>query len=40
MDACFHENSVVDATISPKYYNADAAILFSDILLTYSLGKT
>ncbi len=31
---CLNENSIVDATILPlKYYNIDAAILFSDILL-------
>ena len=41
MDFCLHEKSVVDATILPlKYYNVDAAILFSDILLLpYSLGQ-
>ena len=31
---CFDDLSIVDATILPwKYYNIDAAILFSDILL-------
>ena len=34
IDFCFDENSIVDATMLPlKYYNIDAAILFSDILL-------
>ena len=34
IDFCLDENSIVDATILPlKYYNIDAAILFSDILL-------
>ena len=34
IDFCLHESSIVDATILPlKYYNIDAAILFSDILL-------
>lgn len=34
IDFCLHENSIVNATILPlKYYNIDAAILFSDILL-------
>ena len=34
IDFCLNENSIVDATILPlKYYNIDAAILFSDILL-------
>ena len=41
IDFCLDENSVVDATILPlKYYNLDAAILFSDILLIpYFLGQ-
>ena len=34
VDFCLDENSIVDVTILPlKYYNIDAAILFSDILL-------
>ena len=34
IDFCLNENSIVNATILPlKYYNIDAAILFSDILL-------
>ena len=34
IDFCLDENSIIDATILPlKYYNIDAAILFSDILL-------
>jgi len=34
IDFCLDERSIVDATILPlKYYNIDAAILFSDILL-------
>lgn len=34
IDFCLDQNSIVDATILPlKYYNIDAAILFSDILL-------
>ena len=34
IEFCFDERSIVDATILPlKYYNIDAAILFSDILL-------
>ena len=34
IDFCLDENSIVKATILPlKYYNIDAAILFSDILL-------
>ena len=34
IDFCLDENSIVNATILPlKYYNIDAAILFSDILL-------
>ena len=33
-DFCLDERSIIDATILPlKYYNIDAAILFSDILL-------
>lgn len=38
---CLDESSIVDATILPlKYYNVDAAILFSDILLIpYCLGQ-
>jgi len=34
IDFCLNERSIVEATILPlKYYNIDAAILFSDILL-------
>ena len=34
IDFCLDESSIVNATILPlKYYNIDAAILFSDILL-------
>ena len=34
IDFCLDENSIIDATNLPlKYYNIDAAILFSDILL-------
>ena len=34
IDFCFNEDSIVDATLLPlKYYEIDAAILFSDILL-------
>ena len=34
IDFCLHERSIINATILPlKYYNIDAAILFSDILL-------
>lgn len=34
IDFCLHEKSIINATILPlKYYNIDAAILFSDILL-------
>ena len=38
---CLDENSIVEATMLPlKYYNVDAAILFSDILLLpYCLGQ-
>ena len=38
---CFDERSIIDATMLPlKYYNLDAAILFSDILLIpYCLGQ-
>ena len=38
---CFDETSVVEATILPlKYYDIDAAILFSDILLIpHCLGQ-
>ena len=41
IDFCLDENSIVDATNLPlKYYNIDAAILFSDILLLpYFLGQ-
>lgn len=41
IDFCFNEKSIVDATILPlKYYNIDAVILFSDILLLpYCLGQ-
>ena len=41
IDFCLDESSVVEATILPlKYYNIDAAILFSDILLIpYFLGQ-
>ena len=41
IDFCLDESSVVKATILPlKYYNIDAAILFSDILLIpYFLGQ-
>ena len=42
VDFCLHEQSIVDATILPlKYYDLDAAILFSDILLLpHFLGQT
>ena len=42
IDFCLDQNSIVDATILPlKYYNIDAAILFSDILLIpHFLGQT
>ncbi len=34
MDFCFNEESIIEATLLPlKYYNIDAVILFSDILL-------
>ena len=34
VDFCLDENSIINATMLPlKYYNVDAAILFSDILL-------
>ena len=34
IDFCFDEDSIVEATLLPlKYYNIDAVILFSDILL-------
>ena len=38
---CFSESSIVKATMLPlKYYNVDAAIIFSDILLLpYCLGQ-
>ena len=41
IDFCLDETSIVDATLLPlKYYNVDAAILFSDILLLpYCLGQ-
>ena len=41
IDFCLHEKSIINATILPlKYYNIDAAILFSDILLIpYFLGQ-
>ena len=41
LDFCFSESSIVEATILPlKYYNVDAAIIFSDILLLpYCLGQ-
>ena len=41
IDFCLDEQSIIDATILPlKYYNIDAAILFSDILLIpYFLGQ-
>lgn len=41
IDFCFNEASIVDATILPlKYYNIDAAILFSDILIIpHCLGQ-
>ena len=41
IDFCLNEQSIIDATILPlKYYDVDAAILFSDILLLpYFLGQ-
>ena len=41
IDFCLCEDSIFNATLLPlKYYNLDAAILFSDILLIpYSLGQ-
>ena len=34
IDFCLDESSIINATMLPlKYYNIDAAILFSDILL-------
>ena len=41
IDFCFDEQSIVEATLLPlKYYNIDAVILFSDILLIpHSLGQ-
>ena len=41
IDFCLDEQSIIDATILPlKYYNIDAAILFSDILLVpHFLGQ-
>lgn len=41
IDFCFEENSIVEATLLPlKYYNIDAAILFSDILIIpHCLGQ-
>ena len=34
IDFCLHEKSIINTTVLPlKYYNIDAAILFSDILL-------
>ena len=41
IDFCLDENSIINATMLPlKYYNIDAAILFSDILLLpYFLGQ-
>ena len=41
IEFCLNEKSIFDATILPlKYYNVDAAILFSDILLIpYFLGQ-
>ena len=41
IEFCLDETSIVNATILPlKYYNVDAAILFSDILLLpYFLGQ-
>ena len=41
IEFCLNESSIINATILPlKYYNLDAAILFSDILLIpYFLGQ-
>ena len=41
IDFCFDKDSIVDATLLPlKYYDLDAAILFSDILiLPHCLGQ-
>jgi len=41
IDFCFDEQSIIDATMLPlNYYNVDAAILFSDILLIpHCLGQ-
>ena len=41
IDFCLNKSSIVKATVLPlKYYNIDAAILFSDILLLpYFLGQ-
>ena len=41
IDFCLNEQSIIDATMLPlKYYNIDAAILFSDILLVpHFLGQ-
>ena len=41
IDFCFDEESIVEATLLPlKYYNIDAVILFSDILLIpHCLGQ-
>ncbi len=41
IEFCFHEKSIVEATILPlKYYDIDAVILFSDILLIpHCLGQ-
>lgn len=41
MDFCLEENSIIEATLLPlKYYNIDAVILFSDILIIpHCLGQ-
>ena len=40
IDFCLHEKSIINTTMLPlKYYNIDAAILFSDILLILFLGQ-
>ena len=41
IEFCLNETSIIDATVLPlKYYNIDAVILFSDILiLPYFLGQ-